>query len=314
MQDATTSTLAIQVALALGLDWCLGEVRRGHPLVAFGAVAARTEQVLRGDCAAGSVMRLRGVVAVTCLVAVPVAIVVWMSKIPGIGQVLGVLCLYLALGHRSLHEHGAPVAAALSRCDETTARRLAARMVSRDADRMHVSRATTESILENGSDAVFGALFWFLLAGAPGVVAYRLVNTLDAMWGYRNERFIDFGWAAARFDDLLNIVPARLTALSYALTGRTCAALCCAWRQGRNWDGPNAGVVMAGGAGALGVLLGGPCHYAGQRRRRPWLGCGATPQAADILRALALIRRSVWLWLGSTLFYTVLAGQVWTSA
>ena len=116
------------------------------------------------------------------------------------------------------------------------------------------------------------------------------------MWGYRNERYRDFGWAAARFDDLLNYVPARLTALSYALTGRTRFAFAC-WRaQAHRWESPNAGPVMASGAGALAISLGGPARYHGVWRARPSLGTGRMPKGGDVARALVLIRRSVFLW------------------
>jgi adenosylcobinamide-phosphate synthase len=156
-------------------------------------------------------------------------------------------------------------------------------------------------VLENGNDAVFGALFWFALAGAPGVVAYRLANTLDAMWGYRTARYLRFGWAAARLDDLLNYVPARLTALTYAAAGRFERALAC-WRaQAGAWESFNAGPVMAAGAGALGVRLGGAAVYHGAPKERPPLGEGDAPGARDIRRALALVRRGVWLWLGALL-------------
>jgi len=126
-----------------------------------------------------------------------------LSWAPYIGWVLEILALYCALGMRSLGEHVIPVAQALRGDDLDEARRRVSYLVSRqtsELDRTEVARAATESVLENGSDAVFAALFWFVVAGVPGVVLYRLSNTLDAMWGYRNERFERFGWAAARID------------------------------------------------------------------------------------------------------------------
>jgi adenosylcobinamide-phosphate synthase len=144
---------------------------------------------------------------------------------------------------------------------------------------------------------VFAAIFWFAVAGAPGVVLYRLSNTLDAMWGYRNERFERFGWAAARIDDVLNYIPARLVALTYAVLGKTRAALRCWRQQAPHWDSPNAGPVMAAGAGALGVALGGPAIYHGELHERPQLGEGLPADADSIGRGWQLVQRGVWLWL-----------------
>ena len=214
-----------------------------------------------------------------------------------IGYLFSLLLLTFTLGHRSLHEHATVVAEALNRGDNHSARKLAGRLVSRDTQEISAIPATAESVLENGNDSTLGSLFWFVVAGAPGTLLYRLSNTLDAIWGYRNQRYGDFGWAAARLDDLLNYIPARLTALSYALLGDTAKALHC-WRtQAKAWESPNAGPVMATGAGALGIRLGGPARYGGFWRNRPRLGLGRPPETVDIYRALALLRNSVGLWL-----------------
>jgi adenosylcobinamide-phosphate synthase len=292
----------VSVALAclagVGLDALLGEPRRGHPLVIFGRLADRLERHFNGPGGRG--WRSHGVSA-WCLAVLPLTVLAWLlSLLPGIGWLIELLLLYLALGLRSLGEHLMPVALALRGGNLPEARRRVGFIVSRETrelDEQGVARAATESALENGSDAVFAALFWFAIAGAPGVVLYRLSNTLDAMWGYRNERFERFGWAAARIDDALNFIPARLVALTYAVLGHTRAAWRCWRRQAPLWDSPNAGPVMAAGAGALGVTLGGPAIYHGQLHERPTLGEGEAPQARDIERALDLVWAGVGLWL-----------------
>ncbi len=287
------------LVLALGLDAVLGEPRRAHPLVAFGRMAQRVERHLYGE-RDDSWRRFRGVLAVALLLMPFIVVAAMLARPSRVGMTAAVVLLYLALGGRSLAEHAARVQKALAADDLQDARTQVSRVVSRDtADMMpaDVSRAAVESVLENGNDAVFGALFWFLLGGAPGAVLYRLANTLDAMWGYRSPRYLQFGWAAARLDDLLNFIPARLTALTYALVGRSADAIRCWWGQARLWDSRNAGAVMASGAGALQLRLGGPAVYHGQSRNRPVLGAGTSPQPRDIARALALVRRGVLLWL-----------------
>jgi len=174
-----------------------------------------------------------------------------------------------------------------------------AMIVSRDTSQLQaseISTATVESVLENGNDAVFGTLFWFLMLGGTGALLFRLANTLDAMWGYKTTRFLYFGWAAARLDDALNLIPTRLTALSYALCGHTRSAIQC-WRtQAHTWYSPNAGPVMAAGAGALQVRLGGAARYHGQIEQRPILGLADPPHPKHISAALRLVRNSIFLW------------------
>lgn len=290
-----TAIIAMSAVLA---DWWLGEPRRWHPLVGFGQWADRVERALRGGRdVAPRARKWRGVAAWCALVLPLTVIAAVLCALPSAGILFSVAALYFALGHRSLHDHARPVADALRAGDDATARACVSRMVSRDSAALDVENAATESVLENGNDGVFGALFWFAVAGGAGAVLYRLANTLDAMWGYRNEKYLHFGWAAARFDDVLNYVPARLTALTYAVLGRTRLALSC-WRaQAPEWDSPNAGPVMAAGAGALGVVLGGPARYHGEWHDRPVLGAGAQPCVDDIERALRLVRYGVVLWL-----------------
>jgi adenosylcobinamide-phosphate synthase len=287
---------ALLTGCALLLDRVLGEPRRWHPLAGFGRYAAWLEQRL--NIRGGS--RTHGLLA-SCLALAPfltIAFLLWRQ--PGLRPWVDVAVLYFALGLQSLREHAERVAAPLNAGDLDEARARVGEIVSRDTLAMgphDVARAGVESVLENGNDAVFGALFWFALLGAPGALLYRLANTLDAMWGYRSPRHLHFGWAAARLDDLLNFVPARLTALGYAVLGDARAALRCWRQQARAWSSPNAGPVMASGAGSLSVQLGGPAHYAGVIEQRPPLGTGRAPGAADIGRAVTLVDRTVWLWL-----------------
>ena len=301
-------TALITLAAVL-LDALLGEPTRWHPLVGFGRWAQYFERRLNTNTSRTPlVQRLLGAAAVAAAVGPWVLLVGVAVALPAFHYWVGVGVLYFALGHQSLRQHAQRVHRALEAGNLDEARVQVSHMVSRDTAKMdarEVAAATVESVLENGNDAVFGALFWFVVAGAPGVLLFRLSNTLDAMWGYRTPRYLHFGWAAARFDDVLNFVPARLTALTYALIGSTRSALHC-WRvQAPQWESPNAGPVMAAGAGALGLGLGGGAYYHGEWEERPPLGLGAPPDAGSIRAALRLVRSGVVLWV-----LLVMAGEL----
>ncbi|MET0321331.1 MAG: adenosylcobinamide-phosphate synthase CbiB [Duganella sp.] len=310
------SFAAVAVLMVAGvlMDLLLGEARRWHPLVGFGNLAMLLERQLNR----GPLRFWRGMLAWT-LAVLPLtalaALLTWWTAAGSwwLACAVHATMLYFCLGLRSLHDHNLPIAQALAQGDLPQARYLTSRIVSRDttsASEVELTRASAESLLENGNDAVFGTLFWFMVAGGPGAVMFRMANTLDAMWGYRTERLLHFGCAAARLDDAFNYLPARLTALSYVLLapglqGKRRAWQC--WRaQAPQWDSPNAGPVMASGAGALGVQLGGAAVYHGQLEQRPTLGAGAPATGVDIARAWRLVVHTTILWLSVSLIVTLI--------
>ena len=294
-------TLLFILLLAIALDYCLGEPRNAyHPLVAFGHWANWLETQLLNGQQTRQLQKLAGILAVFC------------ALLPGLLGLLGwilpqtlktlfdILILYFCIGARSLQQHALAVCLALQQKDLYLARQQVGKIVSRETTQMtslDVRRASIESVLENGTDAVFAPLFWFILLGPFGALLYRLSNTLDAMWGYKNQRYQDFGWAAARFDDILNWLPARLTALSYALLGNTQQAINAWQNQANLLDSPNAGPVMTAGAGTLNLNLGGPAWYHGQLKNKPWFGGEKQPENTDITRATHLVYQTLALWL-----------------
>lgn len=304
--------MLIVLLCALLLDYYFGEPKKYHPLIGFGRFAQYLEERLNEDLLDKKVgfnpdnkpqsmqqNRINGLLAVVICV-LPVWWLTYVIIADDIfSMLLETIILYLALGLNSLKAHAQQVFRLLQNNQLEQARQALALIVSRDTQQLDehgISRAASESVLENGSDAVFATIFWFLVAGAPGVVVYRLVNTLDAMWGYKTPRYNNFGFFIARFDDLLNFIPARLTALSYALTGNWSNAMRCWAKQGSLWESPNAGVVMAAGAGALNVQLGGDDQYHGEVKHRADLGCGEQAQAETIQQTCQLVDRSTILW------------------
>jgi adenosylcobinamide-phosphate synthase len=284
----------LMVMAAVLLDRLLGEPARFHPLAGFGHLACTVERLVY------RAHHLSGLLAVFIVLIPLVFFAYLLQRVAVFGTLFSILVLYFSIAPRSLAEHAKRVSNAFSAEDMPAARQAVSMMVSRDTlllDEAGVAGATVESVLENGNDAIFAALFWFVVAGAPGVLLYRLSNTLDAMWGYRNARYNEFGWAAARLDDVLNYIPARLTALSYTLLGHAGSAAACWRQQAAGWESPNAGPVMAAGAGALQVMLGGAAIYHGKLEQRPQLGSGKPAGRADIVRAVRLVQHTLYLWL-----------------
>lgn len=274
-------------------DLALADPRRGHPVAGFGWLATRLERLSYRD------RRTAGLVHTALLAGgVAAAAAGLQHRIrSGLARTaLTATATWVALGGTTLTRTGSQMAGLLEADDIDGARALLPSLCGRDPaslDGPGLARAACESIAENTSDAQVAPLFWAAVAGMPGVLGYRAVNTLDAMIGNRSQRYARFGWAAARLDDVANYVPARLTGLLVLacapLGGGSPAAAGRAWRRdAARHPSPNAGVAEASFAGALGVRLGGPTQYRYQLEIRPTLGDGAPPGPGDLRRAVRL--------------------------
>ncbi len=303
-------SLSITIILAVLLDHWLGEPEKHHPLVAFGKLASALESRFLRQQQLAIKQKTAGILVFMLLVLPLPTLLFFLPQQPLLEIFVGSLILYFCIAGNSLKQHADVVYQHLINNDITQARTAVSTIVSRQTEHMdktEVCKATIESVLENGADAVFAPIFWFIIGGPAAVVLYRLSNTLDAMWGYKNLQYMHFGWAAARFDDLLNWVPARLTSLSYALLGHTRLALRCWYDQADKLESPNAGPVMTAGAGALNIQLGGPAYYHGQFKQKIYFGSLETVQDNDINRANTLIRQTLSLWIFSIMIGEFLA-------
>ncbi|MEO1192422.1 MAG: adenosylcobinamide-phosphate synthase CbiB [Pseudomonadota bacterium] len=305
--------------VALAIDALLGWPKRlydhiGHPVTWIGALITGLEARLnQGQAGRRRVLGAVCLVAVLAAAVLPAVLV--QAALPSdlVGLVLLALLAWPWIAARSLHEHVAAVAKPLAEGDLAAARAAVAMIVGRDPaqlDSSGVARAGIESLAENSSDGVIAPLFWGALFGLPGLVAYKAINTLDSMIGHRNARYEDFGKAAARLDDLVNLIPARLTGLLFVLvSGRPRAAWSVMLRDAGQHRSPNAGWPEAAMAGGLGIRLSGPRLYGTQESKEPWVNAGAAdPSAQDMARALALYRRGVLLF---ALGLTIPAALLW---
>jgi adenosylcobinamide-phosphate synthase len=293
-QPSATWPNAAGLACGVALDALLGDPRRGHPVAVFGRAAQALETRLYADD------RRRGTgYTAACVLAAALPAVLAQRSTRGWSRFTAMaLATWTVTGAASLATEAESIAAALESGDLAEARRRLPGLCGRDPaglDAAGVARAVVESVAENTSDAAVAPLLWGALAGLPGLVAYRAVNTLDAMVGYRSPRYARFGWAAARLDDVANWAPARLTGLlaaacAPAAGGGAATAFQAMRRYGARHPSPNAGRCEAAFAGALGVRLGGTNVYAGRTEHRPALGDGRPPAAPDIRLAVRLSR------------------------
>jgi adenosylcobinamide-phosphate synthase len=293
--------VATQMAAAYALDLACGDPRwLPHPVKWIGRGAQALERPLRR---AISNQRLAGVLAAFFVVG-GVALLAWAALRlayglhPWAGDALSVLLLYTTLATRDLAAHAMRVYRALKRKDLARAREFVSHIVGRDTqalDEAGVARAAVESVAENTVDGVTAPLFFAALGGPVCALAYKAVSTLDSTFGYKNERYIDFGWASARLDDAAAYLPARLSFPLIAVAALLCgerprAAWRLGVRDGRKHASPNAGIADAAAAGALGVQLGGALCRNGQRVELPLLGEPREPlQTAHIRRAVVLM-------------------------
>lgn len=284
-----------ELGLMLGFaaDRAFGDPRRGHPVAGFGALAARAEQSLYADNRAAGALYAAVLVGGTVLLGV---VVERRAKSPGSHTLATALATWTVLGGRSLEREAMAIAGHLTAGDLPDARERLTHLVARQTGTLsedEVARAVVESVAENTMDAVIAPLLWGAVAGVPGLIGYRAANTLDAMVGYRSERYRNFGWAAARLDDLLNLPAARVGGLLVAAADpKRARDSWRAWRRdAASHPSPNAGVVEAAFAGSLGVRLGGTNTYHGAVEERATLGEGPRPLVADIPRSVDLARR-----------------------
>ena len=290
------SSRALGIALGHLADRLLGDPRRGHPVAGFGRVAVALERRTYADSRARGVVHL--VVLAGGVTALGAAAERRSKDHPVAHTLLTAAATWTVLGGTSLGREAAAVHDLLADDDLPGARQQLTHLVGRVTsvlDAGEVSRACVESVAENTSDAVVAPLVWGAVLGVPGLLGYRAANTLDAMVGHRGERYGRFGWASARFDDLLNLPGARLSgllaaALAPTVGGRPVNALKAWARDARRHPSPNAGVVEAAFAGALDVRLGGRNHYAHGVEDRVLVGDGQPPTPADIGRAVRLAR------------------------
>ncbi|WP_136524683.1 adenosylcobinamide-phosphate synthase CbiB [Geomonas ferrireducens] len=282
------------IAIVLGavvMDLVLGDPRTlPHPVVIIGWLISWLEGALRQRI---SDPRLAGVALLVITVGVSYLVaagLIYLGTLvaPAVGFLVALYLAWVSIAARSLHLESAKVAKALERGDLSAARVALSYIVGRETaqlDEPEVIRGAVETVAENTGDGVVAPLFYLMLGGPALAIAYKAVNTLDSMVGYKNERYLEFGWASARFDDLANFIPARLTGLLMVLVAPLCGLSGAgSWRilrrDCRNHASPNSGYPEAAAAGALGVRLGGANRYFGRIVEKPTIG--------DPVRALSL--------------------------
>lgn len=273
----------------------------GHPVTWFGRLISLLETGLNKAHWSAVVLNMLGAVTVGVMLVVSVVPALWISDaLPeGWGGVLiGGLLAWPFLAPRSLYDHVIRVAKPLKEGDTGAARRAVSMIIGRNPETLDdagIARGALESLAENTSDGVVAPVFWGLVFGLPGLVGYKVINTMDSMIGHRSARYEHFGMVAARLDDVVNLMPARLTGVMFALmSGRFSQSWRVMLRDARQHRSPNAGWPEAAMAGALDVRLSGPRTYGDQLTKEPWLnGSGSDANALALSLGVAIYVRTM---------------------
>jgi adenosylcobinamide-phosphate synthase len=285
-------------------DWVFRAI--GHPVSWIGALISLAERRLNRESFSRLGRKLAGVFAMICVTALAAATGMALQIICGrlpFGWALTALAASTLFASRSLYTHVRDVDEALDKGGLEAGRRAVSRIVGRDPETLDasgVARAAIESLAENASDGVAAPVFWFLVAGLPGLAAYKAINTADSMIGHRTPRYEAFGWAAARMDDLLNLPASRLTAALFAIAALFCkaspaCAIKAAFRDAPRHRSPNAGWPEAAMAGALGLKLAGPRNYGGVAVTDAYMGDGNREASSDDIRRALRLAITAWL-------------------
>lgn len=287
-----------------------------HPVRLIGSYINLFEKIVRKICKSGKALRVAGIMLTISTVLISYGLVyIILGFFAKINQwfsfMISVILMYYCLAGRCLHKEAYKIMSVLIKNDLPEARKLLSYIVGRDTeslDEEEISRAVIETVSENTSDGIIAPLFYMFIGGVPLVMAYKAINTLDSMVGYRNEKYMDFGWASAKIDDIANYIPARLTAL-FMISGAFILgmdyknSLKIVLRDGRKHLSPNSGYPEAAAAGALGIMLGGANYYFGKLVVKPTIGVKEkTIEVKDIKKVVKLMYAS---WFIALIFFSV---------
>lgn len=309
----------LKIWIANIMDLIIGDpYSMPHPIRLIGSYINLFEKMIRKKCKSGKALRIAGIVLTISTLSISYCTVYFILKLSlNIGQwfsfMLSTILMYYCIAGKCLHKEAYKIMNALFKADLPEARKLLSYIVGRDTDKLDekdIGRGVIETVSENTSDGIIAPLFYMFIGGSPLAMAYKAINTLDSMVGYKNDKYADFGWASAKLDDIANYIPARLTALfmmagAFILGMDYKNSLRIVLRDRRKHLSPNSGYPEAAAAGALGVMLGGANYYFGKLVVKPTIGDKAKSiEAKDIKQMVKLMYAS---WFIALVFFSAIA-------